>query len=160
MRDSGHMDLTPWGDVHAEVQREVGVILFTVLHFTQGGALMERVYSSHPDEYPVGGSKDVASNVSAEWLAVSRDAGEPYFGATPADLERIFADAALIRSLGCGSILNVPLKNVLGRTWATVNLCAAEGTYTPESIYRILEIIGSGVRTTAERGTRAEGEDR
>ena len=31
----------------------LGVILFTVLHFTDGGTRMERVYSSHPVEYPV-----------------------------------------------------------------------------------------------------------
>lgn len=152
--DSAHLDLTPWADIHAQVEREIGVILFTVLHFTDGGARMERVYSSHPVDYPVGGSKDVATEVSPEWIAVSRDAGTPYFGATPEDLERIFADAELIRSLGCGSILNVPLKNAVGRTWGTVNLCAAEGTYTPEKIYRTLEIIAHGVRTAENGGRR------
>lgn len=145
---SAAVDLTPWADVHAEIEREIGVILFTVLHFTHDGTRMERVYSSHPVEYPVGGSKDVATEVSPDWIAVSRDAGTPYFGATPADLERIFADAELIRSLGCGSILNVPLKNAAGVTWGTVNLCAAEGTYTPEAIYRALEIVAHRVRTT------------
>lgn len=151
--DGAHMDLTPWAEVHAEIDREIGVILFTVLHFTDGGTRMERVYSSHPVEYPVGGSKDVATEVSPEWIAVSRDAGTPYFGASPEDLENIFADAELIRSLGCGSILNVPLKNADGHTWGTVNLCAAEGSYTQEKIDRALEIIAHGVRT-AENGRR------
>jgi hypothetical protein len=146
------VDLTPWATVHADIQREVGVILFTVLHFTADGARMERVYSSHPTEYPVGGSKDVATEVSPDWIAVSRDAGAPYFGATPADLERIFADAELIRSLGCGSILNVPLKDSAGRTWGTVNLCAAEGSYSPEKIDRALAIVTEGVRTSENGG--------
>ena len=146
-------DLTPWSEVHTEIERTIGVILFTVLHFTEGGTRMECVYSSHPVEYPVGGSKDVATEVSAEWIAVSRDAGTPYFGATSDDLERIFADAELIRSLGCGCILNVPLKSTVGRTWGTVNLCAAEGAYTPEKIYRALEIIAHRVQTT-ETGRR------
>lgn len=148
--NTANVDLTPWADVHAAIEREIGVILFTVLHFTQGGARMERVYSSHPVEYPVGGSKDVTTEVAEDWIAVSRDAGMPYFGATPDDLERIFADAELIRSLGCGSILNVPLKNAVGTTWGTVNLYAAEGTYTPEAIYRALEIIAHHVRTTED----------
>lgn len=144
------VDRTAWSEVHRRIEAEVGVILFTVLHFTDGGSRMERVYSSHPVEYPVGGSKDVATEVSADWIAISRDAGAPYFGATPADLERIFADAALIRSLGCGSILNVPLSDAAGTTWATVNLCAAEGTYTPERISRVLDILAEDVRTEQE----------
>ncbi len=143
-------DATPWAEVHASIGREIGVILFTVLHFTHGGSRMERVYSSHPVEYPVGGSKDVATEVSADWIAVSRDSGELFFGPTPADLERIFQDAELIRSLGCGSILNVPVKDVEGRTWATVNLCAAEGTYTPEKIARAVQIIEDRVQTNSE----------
>ncbi|MFT4294207.1 MAG: hypothetical protein QM582_02210 [Micropruina sp.] len=154
------IDRTEWSDVHRRVGHEVGVVLFTVLHFTEGGSRMERVYSSHPVEYPVGGSKDVATEVSPDWIAISRDAGTPYFGATPADLERIFADAELIRSLGCGSILNVPLKDAGGVTWATVNLCAAEGTYTPERIDRVLEIIAEGVRTAESEEERMPDESR
>lgn len=142
------VDITPWADVHATIEREVGVILFTVLHFTDGGTRMERAYSSHPVEYPVGGSKDVATEVSPDWIAVSRDAGAPYFGATPADLERVFADAELILSLGCGSILNVPLTDAAGVTWGTVNLLPS-GTYSPEAVERAIAIVGDGVRTRA-----------
>ena len=145
--NTANVDLTPWADAHAAIEREIGVILFTVLHFTQGGARMERVYSSHPVEYPVGGSKDVTTEVAEDWIAVSRDAGMPYFGATPDDLERIFTDAELIRSLGCGSILNVPLTDAAGTTWGTVNLCAPEGTYTPQAQERACAIIADGVRT-------------
>ncbi|MEZ5090256.1 MAG: hypothetical protein R2719_11375 [Micropruina sp.] len=141
------VDLTPWAEVHAAIRREVGVILFTVLHFTQGGARMERSYSSHPEEYPIGGSKDVATEVSPDWIAISRDAGTPFFGATPEDLDRIFADSELIRSLGCGSILNVPLTDAAGTTWGTVNLCAPEGTYTPQAQERACAIIADAVRT-------------
>lgn len=152
--DGANLDLTPWAETHAAIEREVGVILFTVLHFTHCGTRMERIYSSHPVEYPVGGSKDVATEVSPDWIAVSRDAGTPYFGSTPEDLKRVFADADLIRSLGCGCILNVPVRNSVGRTWATVNLCAAEGAYTPEKIYRALEIIAHGVRMAENGGRR------
>ena len=78
---TANVDMTSWADVHAEIEREVGVILFTVLRFTHGGTRMERVYSSHPAEYPVGDTKEVATEVSPDWIALSRDAGTPYFGA-------------------------------------------------------------------------------
>ena len=149
---TANVDMTSWADVHAEIEREVGVILFTVLRFTHGGTRMERVYSSHPAEYPVGDTKEVATEVSPDWIALSRDAGTPYFGASPDDLERVFTNAGLVRSLGCGSVLNVPLRNPIGAAWGTANLCAAEGTYTPERIYRALEIIARGFRITGDGG--------
>ncbi|MFA4840771.1 MAG: hypothetical protein WC580_03590, partial [Agrococcus sp.] len=75
-----------WAELHERVEREVGVILFTVLAFTHEGARMERIYSSHPAEYPVGGWKDVATEVSEEWIAISRDSASTFLAASPTDL--------------------------------------------------------------------------
>jgi len=130
-----------WAALHERIEREVGVILFTVLAFTRGGTRMERIYSSHPAEYPVGGWKDVATEVSPEWIAITRDSATTFLAATPSDLESIFADSGLIASLGVGSILNVPLRRSDGSNWGTVNLCGAEGTYTPERIALAERII-------------------
>jgi len=130
-----------WGEIHERIEREVGVILFTVLVFTRGGTRMERIYSSHPAEYPVGGWKDVATEVSPAWIAATRDAAGTFLAASPAELESIFADSALIASLGVGSILNVPLRRPDGSNWGTVSLCGAEGTYTPERVALAERII-------------------
>lgn len=130
-----------WAELHERIEREVGVILFTVLAFTRGGARMERIYSSHPAEYPVGGWKDVATEVSPEWIAITRDSATTFLAATPSELASIFADSGLIASLGVGSILNVPLRRGDGSNWGTVNLCGAEGTYTPERIALAERII-------------------
>lgn len=147
----------PWAQIHSRIEREVGVVLFTVLVFTDGGARMERVYSSHPVEYPVGGAKDVATQVAADWIAVSRDSGQTFFGPGPADLDRIFGDAELIRSLGCGSIVNIPVPDATGRTGATVSLCAPAGTYTPELIARAAEIIADATHPASEQTGRNTG---
>ncbi len=130
-----------WTALHERIEREVGVILFTVLAFTHGGSRMERIYSSHPREYPVGGWKDVATEVSDEWIAISRDSDRTFLAAAPEEVEAIFADSALIASLGVGSILNVPLRRADGSNWGTVNLCGAAGTYTPERVARAEGII-------------------
>ncbi|MGY3128260.1 GAF domain-containing protein [Agrococcus sp. UYP33] len=130
-----------WSEPHRRIEHEVGVILFTVLAFTRGGTRMERIYSSHPAEYPVGGWKDVATEVSPAWIAISRDSASTFLAATPAELETIFADHGLIASLGVGSILNVPLRRADGSNWGTVNLCGAEGTYTPERVALAERII-------------------
>lgn len=130
-----------WAELHERIEQEVGVILFTVLAFTRGGTRMERIYSSHPVEYPVGGWKDVATEVSPAWVAVSRDSASTFLAASPDEVEGIFADSALIAALGVGSILNVPLRRADGSNWGTVNMCGAEGAYTPERIERAERLI-------------------
>ncbi len=145
-----------WPELHDRIEREVGVILFTVLAFTRGGSRMERIYSSHPVEYPVGGWKDVATEVSPEWIAISRDSASTFLAATPADLRSIFADSALIESLGVGSILKVPLRRTGGKNWGTVNMCGAEGTYTPERV-ALAERIIDELAPPAPSTTDSEG---
>lgn len=149
------LDAVDWASVHHTIEAEVGVVLFTVLRFTQGGEVMERIYSSHADEYPVGGTKQVATQVSPDWVAACRDSGKPFLGATPADLDRIFDDASTIKALGCGSILNVPIPGPDGVPLATVNMCAPEGTYIPTAQERAVQIIDTGVERARQQGASA-----
>lgn len=149
------LDAVDWASIHHTIEEEIGVVLFTVLRFTQGGEVMERIYSSHADEYPVGGTKQVATQVSPDWVAACRDSGEPFLGATPADLDRIFDDASTIKALGCGSILNVPIPGPDGAPLATVNMCAPEGTYTPTAQERAVQIIDTGVESAKQQGASA-----
>lgn len=149
------LDAVDWASIHHTIEQEVGVTLFTVLRFTEGGAVMERIYSSHADEYPVGGTKQVATQVSPDWVAACRDSGEPFLGVTPADLDRIFDDASMIKSLGCGSILNVPIPGPDGVPLATVNMCAPEGTYIPTAQERAVQIIDAGVESARQQGASA-----
>ena len=123
----------PLEDLFHEVEESMGVKLFTVLAFRDGGAQMERIFSSHPTEYPVGGRKIVAYDVAPDWLSACLTEQVPYFGRTSEDVRRIFKDWALISSLGCGSIINVPIVDG-GVTRAALNILDAEGAYTDDDV--------------------------
>jgi hypothetical protein len=136
MNDQPFADLAA---VEAAVEQEVGFKLFTILVFRNDGREMERIHSSHPAEYPVGGRKDVAQDVSTDWLEVNLVQKAPFFGRTKADVERIFKDADLIASLGCGSIINAPVIHG-GKTIAALNVLDAEGAYTDLDVEKVLDI--------------------
>jgi hypothetical protein len=126
-------------DIHRAVQAETGVRLFTVLAFTDGGKAMQRIYSSHPQDYPVGGRKDVDRDVAADWIARCVTEQAPFFGRTREEVRRIFADSALIESLGCGSIINAPVVRD-GVTVGALNILDAEGAYTDRDVEKALAI--------------------
>lgn len=136
MSDSDAYDLR---DVEQAVKEEVGFKLFTILAFRDQGRQMERIYSSHPREYPVGGRKDVTRDVAKDWLDVCLVAQKPFFGQTRAEVERIFNDADLITGLGCGSIINAPVIRA-ETTIAALNVLDAEGAYTEQDVDKILDI--------------------
>lgn len=121
------------------VQEQLGVKLFTVLAFRDEGTVMERIFSSHPVEYPPGGRKVVARDVAADWLAACLTEQVPFFGRTPEDVDRIFKDSELIRSLGCGSIINAPIVD-RGTTVAALNILDAAGAYTDNDVDTAVEI--------------------
>lgn len=131
------------------VREELGVKLFTVLAFREEGAVMERIFSSHPAEYPVGGRKVVARDVADDWLAACLTEQVPFFGRTPEDVDRIFKDSALIRSLGCGSIINAPIVDG-GTTVAALNILNAAGTYTDDDVAKAVEIARCSKDTILE----------
>lgn len=131
------------------VQEQLGVRLFTVLAFRDGGTVMERIFSSHPTEYPPGGRKVVARDVAPDWLAACLTEQVPFFGRTPEEVDRIFKDSELIRSLGCGSIINAPIVD-RGITVAALNILDVEGAYTDDDVTTAVEIARSSKNTILE----------
>ncbi|HEX3175885.1 MAG TPA: GAF domain-containing protein [Methylomirabilota bacterium] len=96
----------------------LGHKLFTILRWHPDRAESERLYTSQPAAYPVGGRKPL--NATA-WSRQVLDERRPYIGRTADDIRAHFFDHALIASLGCDSILNIPVvwnDRVLG----TLNL--------------------------------------
>lgn len=122
-------DLT---ELEETVRRELGVRLFTVLAWVPERRALRRVHSSHPEEYPVGGEKTV--EVAQDWLATCVEGRRPYFGRDKAAVREIFADHELIESLGCGSIINVPVIGKEGEVLGVLNILDAEGTYDEQSV--------------------------
>jgi hypothetical protein len=119
-------------ELEERVRREVGVRLFTVLAWIPERRALRRVHSSHPEQYPVGGEKTV--EVAQGWLSTCIEGRRTYFGRDRAAVREIFADYELIESLGCGSIINVPVVGDDGEVLGVLNILDAEGSYNDSSV--------------------------
>jgi hypothetical protein len=84
----------------------IGHKLFTVLRFHADSGESERVYTNQPESYPVGGRKALNPTFWAGHVIFGR---KPYIGYDAADIRSVFFDHELIASLGCDSVLNVPV---------------------------------------------------
>ena len=104
--------------VDALVQRTIGHTLFTIMRVHEATMEVERVYSSNPSAYPVGGRKPKRGT---RWGQVVLDRGEVFIARDEEEVRRTFDDHALIFSLGVGSIMNVPI-GFCGKRLGTMNI--------------------------------------
>src|SRR5262245_18296363 len=104
--------------------------LFTVLRYHADVQESARVYTSQDAAYPVGGRKAVRPT---PWTARVFSELRPYIGQTAADIRASFPDSALILSLGCESVLNLPVV-FDGRVLGTVNLLHGAGWYEEDDL--------------------------
>jgi len=103
----------------------VGHKLFTILLFHSDSGDSERFYSNQPEAYPVGGRKALNPTFWTDHVLRQQ---QPYIGRNYEDITAIFFDHELIRSLGCESVLNLPVV-LDGRTLGTINLLHEAGWY-------------------------------
>ena len=111
--------------------------LFTLTAINMAAMQVRRVYSSHPDAYPLLGTKPV---VMDDWFRAMQAERRITAINTAAAMEGQFPDLALIRSLGCNSSLSIPImagNDLLG----TINALDAEGSYPPEAMERAADLI-------------------
>ena len=111
----------------------VGAELFTVMTVDMGAMLARRAYTSDPEAYPTSGTKPVEMNA---WFEVVHGRHECFVANTLAEIAEVFPDHELIGSLGCGSVVNLPVI-LRGELVATVNALHEEGHYGPERVARI-----------------------
>jgi hypothetical protein len=91
-------------DAFAEV---IGYKLFTILLHDPSAKVVSRAFSSMPEAYPVGGTKPIADT---PWAQQVLERGETFVGHERDDIRRVFPDYELIWSLGCESVLNLPVR--------------------------------------------------
>jgi len=103
----------------------IGHKLFTILTYDGDSGEAARVYSNLPGSYPTGGRKRLAPG---PWTEAVLDRGEAYIGYNRDDLRVVFSDHELIASLGCESVLNMPVR-WRGRTLGSLNLLHEAGWY-------------------------------
>lgn len=116
--------------IEAVLAAAPGHILFTVLAHHPALRQSERCYTNMPDAYPIGGRKPVTDSA---WMQRVIHGGEPYIGRSREDIAGHFFDHALIHSLGCELILNMPAR-WRGQTLGTLNLCHRAGHYTESDL--------------------------
>jgi GAF domain len=121
--------LTVLADLHQACAAH-GTRLFTVTALDEDAGVHRRVYTSHPVDYPLQGTKPLDRDA---WYQACIAARQPFVANRPEAFAQHFFDHALIVSLGLGSCVNLPVLDgtkVLG----TVNLLAEAGHFTPDRL--------------------------
>jgi len=103
----------------------IGHRLFTVMRYHAESTESERVYSSNPAAYPVGGRKALPAGLWVERVVHER---QPFLGRNAGDIRDVFPDHELIASLGLQSVLNIPVLR-RGTVLGTLNLLHQENWY-------------------------------
>jgi hypothetical protein len=120
----------------------VGHKLFTVLVLNEEVGQNQRYYSNQPKAYPVGGSKPIdRSSVLYKDVILG---GKPRICYDYEDIKRAFFDHELIRSLGCESAVNYPVR-WNGKTIGTLNLLHQAGWYNETNVAAIGPFAGLSV---------------
>jgi hypothetical protein len=120
----------PFDALYALTRATVGVRLFTVMTVDMDAMLARRAYTSDPANYPCSGTKPVEMN---PWFEVVHTRREPFVANTLSEIAQVFPDHALIGSLGCGSVVNLPVE-LGGKLAATMNILDREHHYTPARV--------------------------
>jgi hypothetical protein len=103
----------------------LGHKLFTALLFHAATGESERFYTNQPKAYPIGGRKPLNPTF---WAKLVIEGRRPYLGRTAADIKAVFFDHALIDSLGCRSVINLPVVEA-GKILGTLNILHEEQWY-------------------------------
>jgi transcriptional regulator with GAF, ATPase, and Fis domain len=109
----------------------IGHRLFTVLVVNMAARENQRVYTSRPQAYPVGGTKPIVPDSPAMREVI--EAGRARITRNVEELIAGFPDHELIRSLGCESCINVPVR-WNGETLGMLNLLHAAEWYSADDV--------------------------
>ena len=119
-----------WQALRTAADALVGAKLFTVMAVDMVNEVAGRVFTSDPKSYPVSGTKPIRYD---SWFDIVHKQRQPFVANTIADIAKVFPDHETIWSLGCGSVVNLPVE-IGGQMVGTVNLLDVEHYYTPERV--------------------------
>jgi len=115
----------------------IPVRLWTVMTVDLDAGLARRAYTNMPDAYPASGTKPIVHNA---WFDIVHGQHKSFVANTLPEIAAVFPDHELIGSLGCGSVLNLPVL-LEGELLGTVNLLDAEGHFTPERVGQCHDVL-------------------
>lgn len=119
--------------LHRLSHEVAGARLFTIMRLDMDAMLASRSYTSDPVSYPTSGTKPVEMSF---WFDIVHGKQASFVANTLEGIAEVFPDHELIGSLGCGSVINLPVI-LGGKLVATVNMLEVEHHYTPERVARV-----------------------
>ncbi|KJC64561.1 GAF domain-containing protein [Agreia bicolorata] len=123
-----------FNDLAAVARRSPGAKLVTISTIDVDEDQMIRVYSTDPENYPVGGRDEpLREGDDDPWYDRVVVQQRPWVSFDVDHLRENFADHELIESLGCGAIINVPVVHE-GAVIGSINLLDADGRYDHSSV--------------------------
>lgn len=114
-----------WRELERSLTEVFGLRLFTVLAYDEASSRLGRLYSNRPDINAVGGVKRATQS---PWTERVLQRGEIFRGSTREDIRSVFSDYEVLWSIGCESVLNIPVRKG-GVTLGTLNLLGEARLY-------------------------------
>ena len=118
-------------------EKTVGVTLFTIMTVDMKAGLARRAYTSDPQSYPASGTKPIHFD---DWFDIVHTKRRNFVANTLADIAKVFPDYDLIGSLGCGSVVNMPVI-LADELVCTMNVLHEEHHYTPERVAYLTRLL-------------------
>jgi GAF domain-containing protein len=134
-----------FGALQVLAQATVGAKLFTYMSVDIAAELARRAYTSDPKNYPTSGTKPIRYD---SWFDIVHKQRQYFVANTIEDIAKVFPDYELINSLGCQSVVNMPVV-IGGELIGTVNMLDVEGHYTPERVEVIREVLAVPAKLAA-----------
>jgi hypothetical protein len=131
--------------LQALTQATVGAKLFTYMTVDMANEVARRAYTSDAAHYPTSGTKPIHYD---SWFDIVHKQRQYFVANTIADIAKVFADHELINSLGCQSVVNMPVV-LGGELVGTVNMLDVDGYYTPERVQMIRDVIAVPAKLAA-----------
>jgi len=131
--------------LQALTEATVGAKLFTYMSVDMQAELARRAYTSDPANYPASGTKPIRYD---SWFDVVHKEHRYFVANTIADIAKVFPDYELIDSLGCQSVVNMPVV-IGGVLIGTVNMLDVDGYYTPERVQMIHDVLAVPAKLAA-----------
>ncbi|KKB10461.1 hypothetical protein VE25_17850 [Devosia geojensis] len=138
--------------LQALTEAVVGVKLFTFMSVDMAAELARRAYTSDPESYPVSGTKPLRYD---SWFDIVHKARQYFVANTLEDISKVFPDYELIGSLGCGSVVNMPVV-LGGELVGTLNMLHEEQYYTQERVELIRAYLSVPAKLAAAVALRAK----
>ena len=120
----------PWIALETLARKVIGAKLFTTMTVDMKNELARRAYTSDPVSYPSSGTKPIRYD---SWFDIVHKQRKSFVANTIEDIAKVFPDYELIDSLGCQSVVNIPVV-VRGELLGTVNCLDVAHHYTPERV--------------------------